>query len=128
LVFNRPVAMNDRSESERLESIVIIEFKRPGESSVDGIKDPVSQIQEYIELIQDGKAKTRKGRLMKVADGTHFYGYVICELDNNLKKSLARRGMKSTPDGRGMYSFFDDHRAYIEVISYDKMLDNAKKR
>lgn len=128
IVFNRPIALNDRPEGERLESIVIVEFKRPGDSSVEGQKNPVQQIQEYIELIQAGRAETRKGRPIVATDATYFFGYVICELDPLLKKVLKRSNMKETPDGRGMFGFFEDHRAYIEVISYEKMMDDARKR
>jgi hypothetical protein len=128
IVFNRPIALNDRPEGERLESIVIVEFKRPGHGAVEGQKNPVQQIQEYIELIQAGRAKSRKGRLIEVTEATYFFGYVICELDPLLKKVLKRFTMKETPDGRGMFGFFEGHRAYIEVISYEKMMDDARKR
>lgn len=128
IVFNRPLALNDRPESERIESIVIVEFKRPGESSVNGDKNPVDQILEYIELIREGKAKTRKERPIQTSSSAYFFGYVVCEIDEALKKILKRKNMKTTPDERGMFYFFEEHRAYIEVIGYDKMLDDAIKR
>lgn len=128
IVFNRPIALNDRPEHEKYESIVILEFKRPCETSVEGQKNPVDQILEYIELIREGRAKTRKERPIQATDSTYFFGYVVCELDPLLKKILLRKTMRETPDGRGMFGFFPDHRAYIEVISYDKMLDDAQKR
>lgn len=116
------------SESEKTESIVIIEFKRPGESPVNGDKNPVDQILEYIEIIKEGKTTNRKGRPLSASTETYFFGYVICELDSNLKKIIRRRTMKKTPDERGMFGYFYDHSSYIEVISYDKMLDDACKR
>jgi hypothetical protein len=129
IVFNRPIALNDRPESERLESVVIVEFKKPGESSVEGQKNPVLQIQEYIELILEGRANNRKGVPLMATQSTYFFCYVICKLDPLLKTVLRRLTMKETPDGRGMFGFFPDpHRAYIEVISYEKMIDDAKKR
>ena len=128
IVFNRPIALNDRPENERTESIIIVEFKRPGESAVKGDKNPVDQILEYIELLKEGRAENRKGRKIEINSGTHFFGYVVCEIDANLKKVLSRRTMRETPDERGMFGYFDDHRAYIEVISYEKMLDDAMKR
>ncbi len=128
LVFDRPIALNDRPENERLEAITIIEFKRPGESPVEGLKNPVDQVLEYIELISDGRASTRKGRPIVPTAATYFFGYVICELGSLLKRTLTRKTMRETPDGRGMFGFFPDHRAYIEVISYEKMLDDARKR
>jgi len=36
--------------------------------------------------------------------------------------------MIETPDGRGVFYVYESHRAYIEVISYDKLLDDARKR
>jgi hypothetical protein len=128
IVFNRPIALNDRPEQDRLESVVILEFKRPGETSVEGQKNPVDQVLEYIELIMEGRAENRKGRPLQSTDAVYFFGYVICELDPLLRKVLSRRTMRETPDGRGMFGFFPDHKAYIEVISYDKMVDDAAKR
>lgn len=128
IVFNRPIALNDRPEQDRLESVVILEFKRPGETSVEGQKNPVDQVLEYIELIMEGRAENRKGRPIQSTEAIYFFGYVVCELDPLLKKVLSRRTMRETPDGRGMFGFFPDHKAYIEVISYDKMIDDATKR
>lgn len=128
IVFNRPIALNDRPDTEKIESIVILEFKRPGESAVKGDKNPVDQMLDYMDIIISQKAKARTGRPLNITQGTHFYGYAICELDQDLKKVLGRLQMKSTPDGRGMFGYFPEHNAYIEVISYDKMLDDAFKR
>jgi hypothetical protein len=36
--------------------------------------------------------------------------------------------MQETPDGKGMFGYFSEHRAYIEVMSYDKMMNDAFKR
>lgn len=128
IVFNRPIALNDRPETEKIESIVILEFKRPGESAVKGVKNPVDQILDYMDIIISEKAQTRSGRPLNINKGSHFYGYAICELDQELKKALGRLQMKPTPDERGMFGYFPDQNAYIEVISYDKMLDDAFKR
>lgn len=128
IIFDRPIALTDRPENEQPEAITIIEFKRPLIASVDGQKNPVDQVLEYIELIQDGRARNRRGRPLAANERTYFFGYVICEIDPLLKRVLSRRNMEETPDGRGMFGFFAQHRAHIEVVSYDKMLDNAIKR
>jgi hypothetical protein len=129
LIFNRPIALHDRADSERLESVVIIELKRPGKSATGRDKNPVEQVLEYIESIQEGKADSRKGRPLQANESTYFFGYVICELDANIKKDLRRMTMRETLDGRGMFGYFPDpHKAYIEVISFEKMLDDANKR
>ena len=33
-----------------------------------------------------------------------------------------------TPDKRGMYKYHDKKRAYIEILSFDKSIDDAGKR
>jgi hypothetical protein len=65
---------------------------------------------------------------LDVSPSTIFFGYVICELDVPLKRELKSRAMIETPDGRGMFYFYESHRAYIEVISYNELLDDARKR
>ena len=128
IVFDKPIALKDRPDNEQLDSITIIEFKRPGESAKKGNKTPVSQILDYMDIIIEGKAKNRSGRPITAMKGCHFYGYAICEIDMALRKQLARLQMKQTPDNLGMFGFFPDQNAYIEVISYDKVLNDAFKR
>jgi hypothetical protein len=128
IVFNRAIVLNDRPEGERLESVVIIEFKRPGEVAMDSARTPVDQILEYIELLREGSQRSRTGRMLQPSNNTTYFGYAICDLHPRLKKELKRHSLRELPDGRGMFHFFEDHRAYIEVISYDKLLDDARKR
>lgn len=128
IVFNRPIALNDRQEHESVESIVVIEFKRPGHSPVKGEKDPVRQVIEYIDIIRTGKVKSRTGRDIKATENTYYFGYIICEIDEALRKALLSTPMELTPDGRGYFGYFAKSKTYLEIISYDKMLDDAFKR
>lgn len=128
VVFNAPIALNDRQEHEPVESIVIVEFKRPGHSPVKGAKDPVRQVLEYVDIIRSGKAKSRTGRDIKVQNTTYFFGYIICEIDEALRKALLSTPMQQTPDGRGYFGYFNNANTYLEIISYNKMLDDAFKR
>lgn len=128
LIFNTPIALNDRQEHEPVESIVVLEFKRPGHSPVKNQKDPVRQVLEYVDLIRSGKAKSRTGRSIEVKESTYFFGYVLCEIDDALRKALLATPMQATPDGRGYFGYFANANTYLEVISYTKMLDDAFKR
>lgn len=130
IVFNRPIALNDREiGSGKFESIVIVEFKRPGELQVSGQKNPYSQVIDYISKIKEGHERSYNGRLIEVSKETSFYCYIVCDLEENVKKFFQKEyDMKLTPDGRGLYKFHDAFNAYVEVISYNKMLDDAVKR
>lgn len=44
-------------------------------------------------------------------------------------KSIAKRNyFKSTPDGIGYYFYHDNYNAYIEILPYNKMIQDSKKR
>lgn len=108
-----------------MEAITVVEFKRPLTSGGSDQKNPVDQVLEYVELIREGQATSRSGRALR-AKHAYFFGYVVGELDDPLRRLLSRRTMQETPDGRGM--FFAQHRLYLAVISYEKMLDDAMRR
>ena len=46
----------------------------------------------------------------------------------SLKKSAARAGLVPTQDGEGYFGYNPTVGTYIEVISYDKLLKDAKQR
>ena len=128
LLFNCAFALNDRPNCKPIETVSIIKFKGPNDFNFDNENNPVDPILSYIETIQSGKAKSNTGRPIHVSSETKFFGYAICEVTPQLKQLLSRRIMKVTPDGRGFFGYFDQHRAYIEVMSYEKIIHDAFKR
>lgn len=57
-----------------------------------------------------------------------FYCYVIADLTPTLKRSAARAGLILTQDGEGYFGLNPTVGTYIEVVSYDKLLKDAKQR
>lgn len=130
LIFNDSFAfVNDEAPHN---SFVIVEFKRPERDdyqSDNPKKNPVDQVISYIRSIRENKAKDRKNKLISVdKDRTPFYAYIICDLSNKLNSVLEERDFKKTPDGQGYFKFHDSYNAYIELISYQKLLKDAKMR
>ncbi|MDJ1483482.1 ATP-binding protein [Cytophagaceae bacterium YF14B1] len=130
LVFNNSFAFVDDDAPHN--SFVIIEFKRPERntySSDDEKKNPVDQIISYIRTIRENKAKDRKGKIIQVdKDRTPFYAYIVCDFNANFNRILEDRSFKKTPDGKGYFFYHTEYYAYIEVISYQKLLKDAKMR
>lgn len=111
------------------ESIVIIEFKRPGRDDYVDEDNPIDQVVKYIGEIRDGKAKDRNGSYIQIKkDNTPFYAYIICELTPRIKDLIDARDYIQTPDGYGYFYFHSKYNAYIEVISYKKLLKDSKER
>ena len=47
---------------------------------------------------------------------------------HSLATAAENAGLNKTPDGEGYFGFNVPRGAYIEVISYDKLVKDAKKR
>ena len=53
---------------------------------------------------------------------------MIADLTNSLKIDAENAGLIKTPDGEGYFGYNQPRGAYIEVISYDKLVRDARKR
>lgn len=130
LVYNKRVLF--RGDNEASNPITIFEFKRPQRDDfVDpsSKEDPVQQIVRYVNNIRDGKYKTPEGRKILVTDNTPFYGYVVCDLTAKVETWLAReKDFKPMPDRLGWFQWMGNINLYIEVVSWDKVLKDAKMR
>lgn len=130
LIFNDSFAfVNDDAPHN---SFVIVEFKRPERkdySTKTDKKNPVDQVISYIRTIRENKAIDRRGKLIQVDENkTPFYAYIICDFNQNLVQLLDEKNYKRTPDSQGYFYFHDKFNAYVEVISYQKLLKDAKIR
>jgi Histidine kinase-, DNA gyrase B-, and HSP90-like ATPase len=121
-----------RGDNEPSNPITIFEFKKPQRDDFvnpSSTEDPVQQIVRYVNDIKDGKFKTPEGRKMLVADNTPFYGFVVCDLTPKVERWLEReKNFKPMPDRLGWFSWLENINLYIEVLSWDKVLKDAKMR
>lgn len=129
LVLDNPVAVSDDSNGGReFESIVLFELKRPMRNDYDGKANPINQLYDYVLKLKTNKVSDKDGRLIKVGDNTRFYLYAVCDVTSTLEKTLDFYGFSQTPDKMGYYNFNDKLNAYVEILSYDKLICDAKKR
>lgn len=110
-------------------SITIIEFKRPNRDGLNKPEsDPIRQVLRYVQEIRDGKKKRANGRPFGNVQHTAFYCYIIADLTESMIESAKGGMLNITPDGLGYFGFNQNYGAYIEVISYDKLLKDANDR
>lgn len=131
LIFSNAFAFVEEKDPP-YNSITIIEFKKPERDNYidnDDSKNPVDQVERYIEDLLNGKVTNRKGRTINITKETPFYVYIISDLTPSLVKILERRDFYKTPDGQGYYTFKSRrYNGYIEVMTFDKIRSDAKKR
>lgn len=122
-------ALSYTADSENINSITIVELKRPQRNDLATEEtDPITQVYDYVTDIKEGKVKKSNGRGFGNVQQVAFYCYVIADITPTLRKSAARAGLVPTQDGEGYFGYNPTVGTYIEVISYDKLLKDAKQR
>ncbi|MDR1700126.1 MAG: hypothetical protein LBR68_02950 [Lachnoclostridium sp.] len=126
-IFDEAFSFSENKEN--FNSISIIEFKKPNRNDLkNDDKNPINQVLGYVKDIKEGKAKKPNGRPFVNVGTAAFYCYVIADLTDSMKEDAVNAGLIVTPDGDGYYGYNQTRGAYIEVISYDKLVRDAKQR
>ena len=129
MLFDTPIPfVDEKNQGGEYDKIVIFELKRPMRPDLSyDEQNPVNQILAYKEKLETNTVKDKLGRFIKVDDKTKFYLYVVCDVHPNFAKTLmSRHSLKETADRQGYFRM--DGNLYIEVLSYDKIINDAKKR
>ncbi len=129
LVLDAPVVMVDSENTgTAYDSITIFELKRPMRDDYNMEENPITQLMDYAEKIKSKKVKDSYQRPIIVSDTTKFYLYAICDITPSLERILNNMPFMRTPDNLGAYLYNANLKAYIEVISYDKLKNDSEKR
>lgn len=115
----------DKNQNAR--SVSIIEFKKPQREQFD--QDPVSEMYKIIREIRGKKVKTFTGRPLLVDPvTTRFYCYAICDINNKIDEYADNNNWIKLKDNLGYYQFNQSLGSYTEILSYDEILNDVKKR
>lgn len=128
VVYDQALAFRREGQDE---PVIIIEFKRPGRDDFDGNSNPVTQVLDYVDLFRNGASVVGKdGRLIKpISQATRFICYVVADFTPSLLKVIRTTPANNpTADGRGYFGVSTQHNATIEVLPYEKVLDDARIR
>lgn len=130
IAYGHRIAM--RGDNIATNPITIFEFKRPGRDDFadpSSDEDPIAQIVRYANRLRDKKFKTPPGRPMEVNENTPFYGYVVCETTPKVEEWLEReKSFTPMPDRKGWFAYLPGPKMYVEVLSWDKVLNDAVLR
>lgn len=131
LIYNDALAFAE-DKLAPFHSFTIVEFKKPqreGYEDFDPKKNPISQVEKYIEDLRAGTVTGRNGRKITVDPKMPFYVYIVCDITDSLRQILHSREFDKTPDGQGYFKFYTKYyNAYVEVLPFEKVLSDARKR
>ena len=128
LIFNNPFSFIEGDENP-FNSVVLVEFKRPMRDSYDPENDnPIKQIYDYVRKIRNGKQLIKNGRRYPINENTWFYTYLICDVNEKIGSFAEDANLEKTYDGLGYYGYNKILKCLIEVLTFDQVIANAKKR
>lgn len=129
-IFHHQVAF--RGGDEKQNPITIVEFKRPGRddfAATGHADNPIDQLIRYTNAIREGKYQKPGKRPIYTDSNTQFYGFVVVDFTEKVKRWLHdEEDFDPMPDGLGYFKWKKNNNLYIEVISWDKLLKDAKLR
>ncbi|MDR2221827.1 MAG: hypothetical protein LBE34_03710 [Flavobacteriaceae bacterium] len=113
-----------------LASITIVEIKRPirNDAKAGEDKDPIEQALGYLKRVREGKVETQNGRLIPNSNDIPVFCYIICDIIDSVKNRCELFNLKVTHDKLGYFGYNENLKNYIEVISFDRLLNRAKDR
>ena len=108
---------------------MIVELKRPERNDYDGNDNPIDQVLGYIEEIRAGRARKTDGRHLVIGNDSPFFVYIISDITSMLKTIIGCRSIfTATLDVQGCFGYAKEHKAYIEILSFEKLINDATKR
>jgi hypothetical protein len=128
-VFDTPILV---SEGSRLPpaALIVIELKRPmrNDAALGEDKDPIEQALDYLDRIRQGKVQTATGRPIPNSENVPGFCYVLCDLTPTIVQRCKMHDAIRTSDGLGYFFYSKTFRSYVEVISFDRLVNLAKER
>lgn len=127
LLFDSKKIFSNNDNTD-LDTVTIVEFKRPERDDYNDKDNPISQIYNYIDEIKEGKIRKNTGRPVSVTNNAKFYCYIICDITKKIESFARKANFIEMSDGSGYFLFSNNYNAYIEIISFNKVLQDCKKR
>ena len=118
------------AEGERLPlpSIVVVEIKRPMRNDASEDKDPILQSLDYVKRVRSGGVLTASGRPIPASQDSPAFCYILADLMPTLVTRCEYANLRRTHDGLGYFGFNEPAKAYIEVMSFERLVNSATER
>jgi hypothetical protein len=128
-VYDNPLLVN-HGDQVPLASIQVIEIKRPMRNDARSGEDrnPIEQALGYLKRIRSGGVKTYAGRPIPNSKDIPGFCYIICDITPSIQEQCELSNLKITSDKLGYFGYNDNINAYVEVISFDRLLNMATER
>lgn len=110
--------------------ISIYEFKRPRRKEYSDSENPITQACRYARKILEGKYEVPDGSENIKVDAQHtpVYLYIVADIVPRIKQFADEASLIQTPDGEGYMGYMKAYNAYVQIMSFKKVVEDAKMR
>jgi len=129
-VYDNPILVSEGTKLP-LASIVVVEIKRPmrDDASAGEEDDPVEQAIGYLNRIRNGQVQTPQGRPIPQSMDIPGFCYILADITLKLQERCRiHHDLKWTHDHLGFFGYKENCNAFIQVISFDQLVNAAKER
>jgi hypothetical protein len=129
LFFDNTIAMTDSAnDGTVLDTICLFVFKRPMRDDFTLSDNPIDQLYSYFQKIKDGKVYDKHNRPIRINYSTKAYLYAVSDITRSLKSIILRYAGIPTPDIKGYFILNPSLSATVQILSYDKLINDSKRR
>ncbi|KFF22355.1 hypothetical protein [Chryseobacterium sp. JM1] len=132
-MFDNPISFGDRNSGE-VNSMVIFEFKRPGDVAHQKNKNDYrwefSELVEpyFDEFLYNPIKKNYKGNQVVLRETTPKFGYIILDMiPDMLARYNKNKGWSLTPFGT-YFKIIANLNLHLEVMTFRQLVDSSKNR
>lgn len=110
--------------------ITIVEFKRPKRENYPDNENPIQQALRYSKTILEGKYEMPDGiEKVKVNKAnTPVYIYIVCDIVDKIRDFANLSNLSVSPDDEGYFGYISQYNAYVEIMSFKKVIEDATMR
>lgn len=110
--------------------ISIYEFKRPRRKEYSDSENPITQACRYARKILEGKYEVPDGSENIKVDAQHtpVYLYIVADIVPRIQQFADEASLIQTPDGEGYMGYMKAYNAYVQIMSFKKVVEDAKMR
>lgn len=109
-------------------SISIVQLMPSGLDDYTFSHNPLDDMLQYARLLREGNSLDANGNPIVLKVDAQLYLYAVCDITKSLQQALELKGLTRTSDGLGYFGYNEEMKAYIEVVSPEKMLQDAVRR
>jgi hypothetical protein len=129
IIVDEEICVYRNGDNITTSPLTIFEFKRPKRTNYPDDENPIMQACRYADKIKAGKLEMPEGlEPIKISNETPVYIYIICDLCDKIHEFAKGFSLTLSSDGEGYFGYSGGFRAYIEVMSYRKVIEDAKMR